>query len=35
VLYSPPIGPGATITIQQEVDDAGAGQPLTITCTGP
>ena len=34
VLYSPPIGPGATITIQQEVADAGSGQ-LTVTCTGP
>lgn len=35
VLYSPPIGPGATITIHQEVADPGAGQPLIVSCTGP
>jgi hypothetical protein len=35
VLYTPPIAPGATITINQQVDDAGADQPLRVTCTGP
>jgi len=35
VLYSPPIAPGATITIDQEVNDASPGQPLSVTCTGP
>jgi len=35
VLYSPPIAPGATITIDQEIADASANRPLTVTCLGP
>lgn len=35
VLYSPPIAPGATITIDQEVADTSANRPLTVTCLGP
>jgi hypothetical protein len=35
VLYSPPIAPGATITIAQEIVDTRADQPLTVTCSGP
>jgi hypothetical protein len=35
VLYSPPIAPGATISIRQEVTDASATRPLGVACTGP
>jgi hypothetical protein len=35
ILYTPPIAPGTTITIEQAVTDASADRPLTVTCSGP
>ncbi len=35
VVYSPVVQPGATIAFDHEVPFGTAGQPLTISCSGP
>ncbi len=35
VMTSPRVGPGTTITFEQEVTFGDPGRPLTIACSGP